>query len=368
MSLANSAKSAKIANSANISNSKRAQERFLPPDRDQRHWDGLSASSEAFRIFLSESACREFREYANSIDANTPLEDIEPASIEPTTFEPAISKLAQFAAEVEHIRTQLDVEKGIVIIDAIAELTSRERQIESWTISRLLGTPLVQSSEGNRLVHVYDRDRTKRMEDGARYHQTRQGGSIHTDNVNAPEPWEYLVFGCLEPAMLGGESIIVNGYSVHSCLKETAADALQILEEDFVWEYRGIADDVYRAPIVTYGPNGDPYFRYLRPYLESAHRKVDQPLTDGQIWAIDVLDSILESSDLQIRHPLLAGEILITFDSQIFHGRTPFADHPHAVEINNFEPGKAPLRRTFGRTWVRSDRLTRLLASEGVSS
>ncbi len=329
-------------------------EPFPPPTRDLREWDGLSASAEMFRVHFSEASCSELRQFTKTLNENCELEDIAPD----------LSTLQEFTADVERFREQLELGFGMVIIDPIPLLPIRSRQLVSWLVSRLLGTSLVQNSDGNRLVHVYDRDRTQRMEDGARYHQTRQSGSIHTDNVNAPEPWEYLVFSCIEPAFLGGESIIVNGYAVHSCLAEHAPDALRILEQDFVWEYRGIADDVYHAPIVTYGPDGDPYFRYLRTYLESAHRKIDQPLTNDQLWALDVLDSVLERSDLQLMHRLLAGEIMITFDPQIFHGRTSFADHPQAVSIDNLTNCDAPLQRTFERRWVRSDRLTQTISAD----
>ena len=32
---------------------------------------------------------------------------------------------------------------------------------------------------------------------GARYHQTREGGSIHTDNVNVSSRWKYMILSCL---------------------------------------------------------------------------------------------------------------------------------------------------------------------------
>lgn len=48
------------------------------------------------------------------------------------------------------------------------------------------------------LAQVYNRDDTKRMKDGQRYHQSREGGSIHTDNVNIPELWDYMNLTCLQ--------------------------------------------------------------------------------------------------------------------------------------------------------------------------
>jgi hypothetical protein len=219
----------------------------------------------------------------------------------------------------------------------------------------VLGTPLVQNAEGKRLVDVFDRDRTKRMAQGARYHQTREGGSIHTDNVNIPDEWQYLVFSCVQPAMVGGETILVSASVVHDYLRTHLPDALAELEGEFWFEYRGIADKLYRAPVVHLDEDGRPHFRYLRPYLESAHEKAGEPLTERQTWALDVLDSVLDLSDNQLRFPLAAGETIITRDSQLLHGRTCFADYYDSVPITEaFTGGGTPIRRTMCRLWIKS--------------
>jgi len=265
----------------------------------------------------------------------------------------ARGRLRAFALDVERWRQELDAGCGVVILRSPAGLSSAQRRMVSWTISNLLGQPLVQNSEGMRLVHVYDRERTRRMADGARYHQTREGGSIHTDNVNIPDPWEYLVFHCIEPALIGGETILVDGHAAHERLEAQVPEALEILRQPFWWEYRGIADKLYQAPVVTYDAHGRPRFRYLRPYLESAHQKAGERLTERQMWALDVLDSVLELSDLQLRLSLRAGETLVTDDSRILHGRTCFADHYETITLDQpGEPPGKPLRRSFDRTWI----------------
>lgn len=62
----------------------------------------------------------------------------------------------------------------------------------------MLGETPVQNAEGIRAIQVYNRDNQKRMKDGQRYHQSREGGSIHTDNVNIPELWDYMALTCLQ--------------------------------------------------------------------------------------------------------------------------------------------------------------------------
>lgn len=263
-----------------------------------------------------------------------------------------------FQKEIEEIRDELENGKRIVIVRPFIDLhnkyTIQEQRTISWLIGNVLGTPLIQNEAGEKVICVFDRDRTNSMSLGARYHQTREGGTIHTDNVNVPFHWEYLVLTCISPAMTGGENILVNANTVYKILKEKHSDVLSILEKNFMWEQRGVADATYEAPILTYNKKGEPLFRHLRAYMESAHRKTDRPLTDEQGYAIDTLDAIIEHSDNQYRHTFKSGEILLTYDSQILHGRTCFSDALNSVTIHDWKKDhNRPLKRTMDRLWAK---------------
>jgi hypothetical protein len=58
------------------------------------------------------------------------------------------------------------------------------------------------------------------MYKGSRYHQTREGGSIHTDNVNIPSSLGLFMFGCLSNAKAGGETILVDSKQIHKELSK----------------------------------------------------------------------------------------------------------------------------------------------------
>lgn len=263
-----------------------------------------------------------------------------------------------FKREVEEVRNELENGKRIVIIKPFADFHNKytilERRTISWLLGNALGEALVQNEAGEKSILVFDRDRTNSMVKGARYHQTREGGSIHTDNVNVPFKWEYLVLACISPAMSGGENILVNGLLVHKILKEKHPDVLAILEKNFHWEQRGVADATYDAPIITYNQKNEPEFRHLRPYMESAHSKLNSPITAEQLYALDTLDSILEHSDNQYRHTFKEGEILLTHDAQVLHGRTCFSDAFNAVTIHEWKKDhNRPLKRTMERLWIK---------------
>lgn len=217
-----------------------------------------------------------------------------------------------------------------------------------------LGELVVQNSEGQRLITVYDRDPNRTMAQGARYHQTHEGGSIHTDNVNIPEPWQYLILSCLAQAPVGGENILVNGDDVVALMRQNFPSALKILEAPFIWEKRGVSDELYEAPIITYDKKGHAEFRHLRPYMESAHKRADKAMTAEQIQAVDILDAYLNTSSLQARFVLKPFECLVSLDSRTLHGRTCFADALGSVDITQWEnQTNAPKRRTMERLWVR---------------
>ena len=111
-------------------------------------------------------------------------------------------------------------------------------------LGQSIGELIVQNEQGDQVVTVYDRDRLGSMNAGARYHQTREGGTIHTDNVNVPRAWRYLILSCLAAGEIGGESILVDGLAIHKKLKNSFPKALKTLESNFYWEMRGMGDSL----------------------------------------------------------------------------------------------------------------------------
>lgn len=263
-----------------------------------------------------------------------------------------------FLKEVEEVRNELENGKRIVIIRPFADVQNKYTILEQrtiyWLLGNALGEALVQNEAGDKAILVYDRDRNNSMQKGARYHQTKEGGTIHTDNVNVPFKWHYLLLACISPAKAGGENILVNGLTVHKVLKEKHPDVLSLLEKNFCWEQRGVAEATYEAPIITYNEKGEPEFRHLRPYMESAHLKLSRPLSEEQLYALDTFDAVLEHSDNQYRHSFKSGEILLTYDSQVLHGRTCFSDALNAVTVHEWRKDhNKPLKRTMERLWIK---------------
>lgn len=309
-------------------------------------WDINSVDNLKIFYSFSNETTNEVKNYIEKIGKH---EFIDQVAIDTST-------LTLLKKEINEIEHEVDKGQKLVILRAIEGLNYYEIETFQWIISNILGETIVQNEEGRHLIHIFDRDPLRRIKDGARYHQTHETGAIHTDNVNIPENYQYLIVGCVATAMIGGENIIVNGQAVYDYLKENAPEELEILMKNFTWEYRGISRELYEAPIISIDAFGEAQFRHLRVYMESAHLRSNRPLSQNQVRALDALDATLNMSSFQLIYRLQEGEILIANDSKVLHDRKCFVDSADSISINEKKADKkGKLRRSLLRTWVRKN-------------
>ncbi len=269
-----------------------------------------------------------------------------------------LGKNSKLKKWVSKIKKKLKSKNPAIIIDLRKCLINENDKINTFRafnafLTIFFGEMLIQDSNKKKIISVYDRDKSKSMKKGARYHQTHEGGSIHTDNVNIPDYWDYLIFSCVAQAPKGGQSLIVDGNKVYEILKKKFPKKLKILERNFWFEKRGLSNSLFKSPIIL-NKRKLIKFRYLRPYLESAHKKARDLLTNEQIKALNVLDSILENSRYQKRFKLKEFQTLVTLDFRILHGRTSFKDYPKAINLDKYNPAKKQrLKRTMDRMWIK---------------
>lgn len=311
-------------------------------------WDANLDSNEIF-FDLSPNAATELRLFLDTCPGLDSMQNIKALE----TISADGNSLTNCAQEIQRLEVRLQNGPRLAILRPVDHLSFGQQLAVPWVLGQLMGTLLEQNDSGDRAYLVADRG--GRMEQGARYSQTNQGGSFHTDGVNLKSGYDYFLLHCVASAPEGGESVLLNGFTILQTLQETAPDALRELCKDFVWEYKGIyKDKFYHEPIVKI-EKGELTWRYLRNYIEEAAQKTETSISVEATNAMDRLDTIMDDPTIQFRYKLKPGETAIINDKQIFHGRTPFRDQEDAVSFEDHlqNPNSSkPIKRTYSRFWV----------------
>ncbi|MGQ4516201.1 TauD/TfdA family dioxygenase [Streptomyces sp. DW26H14] len=307
----------------------------------------LEVPAETFHTF-SPRAQSELAAYVRELGRLHPAGRIDAVEVD-------LAAVPVFAAEVDASRDVIDSTAHFIVYDRVDGVESlREQGLYAWVLGKALGRPMVQNTDGWRLIEVYDRGVRKTIEDGARYHQTKQGSYMHNDAVNDVDPIDYLLLSCGQSAYIGGESILVDAKPVHEVLSQHP-DILAILTQEFWFEKRGMSlseeTGFFRSPIIRYTADGEPLVRYFRTYIEVAHEKKGEPITAEQRDALDFFDAVLDQSSVQYRIRLERGQTLVSADDRFLHTRTAFYDRfePHEVDLLADETDK--VNRYMFRMW-----------------
>lgn len=305
----------------------------------------LAAPPQTFHTF-SAAAQDELASYVDTLDRGQPEGRVDDLAVD-------LRAVPLFTAEVEDTRRVIDASPHFVVYDRVSGVdTLRGQAIYTWVLGHALGTPMVQNTDGWRLIEVYDRGTGRTIAEGARYHQTRQGSYMHNDAVNDVDPIDYLLLSCGQAALVGGESILVDAVAVHEALR-AHPEVLAELEREFWFEKRGMAlePEFFRSPIIRYSPDGTALVRYFRTYIEVAHDKLGEPLSEATAAALDIFDAVMDQSSVQIRVRLDQGQILVSADDRFLHTRTAFADRrpPRPIDMRTDRP--QDVNRYMFRMW-----------------
>ena len=221
---------------------------------------------------------------------------------------------------------------------------SKEELIEIYqNVCRILGTLYVQNDKNQKLVQVQDSG--KSMKSGGRYHQTKEGGSYHTDSPQWEKVPDFIGMCCINPAKKGGESKFVSVYSIHNKMLKEHKQFLEILYQQFHFDKRGEFESkespTVFEPIFTYN-NNQLKCRYLRDYINDGQMIQNTPLSKEQNEALDIFDKIIHDENLVVSYKLRQNEMVFFNNNRVMHGRTAFEDFEG---IEN--------KRLMIRTWIK---------------
>ena len=234
---------------------------------------------------------------------------------------------------------------GLFVIDGICmESFSVKEKTSIYTLaSKILGELIIQNIKQEKIVEI--KDVGKSMKTGGRYHETKEGGSHHTDSPQWKNVPDYLGLFCARNAKKGGTNLFLSAYTIHNRILQERKDLLDIFYEKFYFDKRGEFKDG-ESPTV-FQPifelkNKKLFFRYLRNYIDAGHDIQNQPLSQPQKDALTCLDNLMRMEDITLKYDLKPGDMVFSDNHWVVHGRTSFEDY----DDEN-------LKRFMLRTWIK---------------
>jgi len=234
---------------------------------------------------------------------------------------------------------------GLFIINgACLKDFSLKEKISIYTlIAEILGELIIQNIKQEKIVEI--KDVGKSMQTGGRYHETKEGGSHHTDSPQWKDVPDYLGLFCVHNAKKGGTNLFLSAYTIHNRILKGRKDLLNILYEKFHFDKRGEFKEGESStvfePIFKF-KDGKLYFRYLRNYIDAGHDIQNQPLSESQKEALTYLDNFMLEEDMIMSYDLKPDDMVFSDNHWIVHGRTAFEDYD--------DPN---LKRLMLRTWIK---------------
>jgi hypothetical protein len=241
------------------------------------------------------------------------------------------------------VNRHADEGPGVLVLTGLpADVTADRRVL--LRVSELLGSLLPQDREGTMVREVRDRGTSIGESVRARYSDSRFGGNLHTEGVEAPLPApDFFTLLCIRQSTRGGALQFVHIRDVERALS-ASPDVVATLRAPFHFDRGG--DQLAGEPPtiqkpVLFAQRGRPAITYLRSYVERGHEHPGvPPLTKRQRYALDALDRVVDSGEFTCVGKLREGELALFDNLSLLHGRTEFYDDPEHA-------------RLLLRTWIR---------------
>jgi len=243
-----------------------------------------------------------------------PLEAIDRASFPLPTLAP---RLAAILSEIQRGR-------GFVLLRGlqVERYSDEEAGIIYWGVGSHLGVPVKQNVSGDLLGHIRDFGK-KWGELGVRGYETNGHLIFHTDFS------DMVGLLCLRRPKSGGFSRISSAMTVYNELVKLMPEHLPVLHRGFRYIKR---DAVETASPVTenvpvYGRAGDVLScRIVRERIDSAYKRIGQPLAPEEVAALDAFAAIAGSSRVCLDMEFRPGDMQFLNNYTVLHSRTSYED------------------------------------------
>jgi hypothetical protein len=291
-------------------------------------WTARDFSSPANWILpLPEAAKLELK----SAVVNAVRQGAEPAKLQPESF-----PLPSLRATATEVRKQLTHGRGFVVLRGLDldDYDEHQARLLYAGLGSHIGAIIPQTLRGDHLYSV--RDEGIRMEaeygrTGVRFSKTNSAFDFHTDSpsrVSGRTP-DFIGLLVLRTAKSGGDSALVSGYALHNMLRAERRDVLDRLYQPFWVDRRAELppgeEPVLPVPVFAF--DGRLTVRYLRFYITKGQEWKGEPLTEGELQALDAFEEFMRRPDVAVEVPLERGDIQLINNTFLLHSRTSYQDH-----------------------------------------
>jgi len=241
--------------------------------------------------------------------------------------------LENFLSLIESIDYQYVEDLHIAANSIIDELENgkgfvhmKNLPLEDFTqLSKKVGSYQPQNHKKETIVAVSDRG--IKMSEGGRYHQSNEGGSIHTDSPHRENVVDYVALYCESPSFRGGETLLCSCKEVYDELVKTFPQHVETLEKKFYFDKKEYKSNKLRTIFkpILFTKNNTKCFRYLRDYIESGYEIENKQLNKSQLDALNCLDELVKKNVFEIK--LQKNDAIIFNNFRMLHGRKSFVDN-----------------------------------------
>ncbi|MCA3188494.1 MULTISPECIES: TauD/TfdA family dioxygenase [unclassified Cupriavidus] len=222
-----------------------------------------------------------------------------------------------------------------------------DTRLAYWGMGLHMGVARTQNRASDFMNDVRDVGAAYKTTNGRGYN-TNAGLDFHTDSG------DIVGLICRRAAKSGGESKVVSSIALRDAVAQRRPDLIPVLQQPFYYSYQGAQDPsqppYYPLPILGSHPTAFA-FRINRKNVVAAQRDFDDVprLTQAQIDALDLLDTLLTDPELCFAMQLEQGDMQLLNNYVTVHSRTNFEDYEefdrkrHLLRLWLAVPGSQPL-------------------------
>jgi alpha-ketoglutarate-dependent taurine dioxygenase len=189
--------------------------------------------------------------------------------------------------------------------------------------SSKIGKPLIQNRKNDLICDVKTKFLDIGVDNNSRGPVTNSYLQLHT------AVGSILGLYCFKSSNTGGETLLAPAYRVHEEFKKKRPDLVEHLYKVYYGDRRGeepVGVEPYDTSPIFSIDDGIYRCRYVAIYYQAAQEKfLNLPrLSDEQIEALELMDSITNQEDICFVTKLEPGDLVFVNNEQVLHGRKSF--------------------------------------------